>query len=171
MNNNNNTTDGSSADSVDDSTQPSPIRPFAVTVKIEPGVSVLAHNSPVDGIDSTAVTGSRNENPLVIPSSPSPPTSPQSPPRLSNHSIILPVSGGRDVPVDLITPTKAGKIHSRDDSKDTINDTDNNKKTNLDICIQKEASKEQALIVAAGAAASAAASAVTSSILPATLIR
>ena len=178
MNNkNNNTTDDSSAGSVDDSTKPSYIRSIGVIFKLEPGVSApnvtgVVHNSSVEGIDSTAVTGSRNENPLVIPSFPSLPTSSQSLPRLSNQSIIPIGSGGRNEPVDLVSPAKAGKMHSRDNSNhDTVNDTDNNKKINLDICLQKEASKEQALIVAAGAATSAAASVVTSCILPSTPTR
>mmetsp|Transcript_11347 Transcript_11347/g.12852 ORF Transcript_11347/g.12852 Transcript_11347/m.12852 type:complete len:120 (+) Transcript_11347:294-653(+) len=77
MNNNNNTIDDSSVESSDDdSTKPSPIRSIGVTVKLEkdvsaPNVTSIVHKSSVEGSDSTAVTGSSNANPLVIPSSPS----------------------------------------------------------------------------------------------------
>ena len=111
--NNNNNTNNSSAGSVDDLPQPSLIWLLGVTVKFEPDVSVpnstsIVHKSSVEGTNYTAITGSRHENPLVIPSSPSPPTPPHSPPRLSNQAIIIHIgSGDSKKPVDLVSLTEA----------------------------------------------------------------
>ena len=129
----------------------------------------------MEGTESTTgIAGSSNGNPLVIPSSPSPPPSlPDSPPHLSNRSSILTVLGNKKEPVDLFnSPTKAGKFHSRDDNNNTdATDTVNVKKTNLDTALQKEACRKQAFIVARGATDAAAASAIISSNLPSTPTR
>ena len=68
MNSNNSTAD-SSTQATDDSSQPSPIRTLAITVKVEKGATATSYGhsgiSSACTIHDPSIIGSTNENPIT----------------------------------------------------------------------------------------------------------